>query len=682
MQRHISDTAYLPQRPSRLNPNNTNSRPSRGLPVGVTQRGTMSMPTSPILGKISSADAGLWNSPHTAEATSSLQIQQESSLQTVATQRPENPSYLTSNVSLDLSDHKDLPHTTQFLVMHLQSTPPISAYDAQLENMNSPISSQELLSAQLQYHSPPIHSAIDGGETNLNCPVSAYHISHTINTSSFAPQLQSGGVRSEHRDDLFLRGPDDHFKTGSHECGVDIDMDLGPGGRRKRAQVRIACTHCQKACKKCSNTRPCERCVKYGLNDCIDSTRKPRKTGTKRGPYKRRSSKYSAIGSHPYSSHSVPQPHLVQRNENNHRSELNHTHTSHFHLTNENSHGNMNIDAQSSSNHMNQANPDFHQDVVLMTNPNLTYESHSTNPQQITYPPFPKAQTSLVQAISSALSSPQSHWINGQRLPPNMQTKSGNLKTRPSPLYPKTPNGPFPISLTGKGDPFSRAVSPIRQFAQLPTLVSDLDGLSEENEDLEVALTQEGNGAREQLDPNHVSNGSDILKTSYRDGHDPSRYNADINNHLSEGDHVDGIQREKEVESHTPFDIPSKIRKPSLRTLMLDSASTSRATSPVPGTHTKHPDRFDSNGIAGNGNRGVTNNNGTIESPTLFDGVSMVDEVNLHLEHWAGWDHMNHQKALLETTNGQTNIEEGRVIGEGNNSIGEGLFGDMMMGLH
>jgi hypothetical protein len=28
--------------------------------------------------------------------------------------------------------------------------------------------------------------------------------------------------------------------------------------------------------------RPCERCVKYGLNDCIDSTRKPRKTGVKR----------------------------------------------------------------------------------------------------------------------------------------------------------------------------------------------------------------------------------------------------------------------------------------------------------------------------------------------------------------------------------------------------------------
>jgi hypothetical protein len=29
-------------------------------------------------------------------------------------------------------------------------------------------------------------------------------------------------------------------------------------------------------------SRPCERCVKYGLPDCIDSMRKPRKTGVKR----------------------------------------------------------------------------------------------------------------------------------------------------------------------------------------------------------------------------------------------------------------------------------------------------------------------------------------------------------------------------------------------------------------
>ncbi|KAF9397368.1 hypothetical protein BGZ94_006307, partial [Podila epigama] len=47
--------------------------------------------------------------------------------------------------------------------------------------------------------------------------------------------------------------------------------------------------NCQKACKKCDEGRPCTRCVKYGLTDtCVDSTRKVRKKGIKRGPYKRR----------------------------------------------------------------------------------------------------------------------------------------------------------------------------------------------------------------------------------------------------------------------------------------------------------------------------------------------------------------------------------------------------------
>lgn len=77
-------------------------------------------------------------------------------------------------------------------------------------------------------------------------------------------------------------------------------VDNGRQRKKKRAQVRVACTHCQKACKKCSNARcvlmfmsfvralltkrhrPCERCTKYGLPNCVDSTRKPRKTGIKR----------------------------------------------------------------------------------------------------------------------------------------------------------------------------------------------------------------------------------------------------------------------------------------------------------------------------------------------------------------------------------------------------------------
>ncbi|KAJ2800516.1 hypothetical protein H4R21_003146 [Coemansia helicoidea] len=59
--------------------------------------------------------------------------------------------------------------------------------------------------------------------------------------------------------------------------------------RAKRAQVKNACVNCQKACKKCDAGRPCQRCVKYSLVDsCVDSKRKPRKKGIKRGPYKKR----------------------------------------------------------------------------------------------------------------------------------------------------------------------------------------------------------------------------------------------------------------------------------------------------------------------------------------------------------------------------------------------------------
>jgi len=65
--------------------------------------------------------------------------------------------------------------------------------------------------------------------------------------------------------------------------------------RSKRRQVKNACTHCQKACKKCDDARPCLRCVKYGISEeCVDSQRKERKKGIKRGPYKKRDGKYRA----------------------------------------------------------------------------------------------------------------------------------------------------------------------------------------------------------------------------------------------------------------------------------------------------------------------------------------------------------------------------------------------------
>ncbi|PVU99819.1 hypothetical protein BB559_000388 [Furculomyces boomerangus] len=64
---------------------------------------------------------------------------------------------------------------------------------------------------------------------------------------------------------------------------------VSKGLRPKRIQVKNACTNCQKACKKCDDGRPCQRCVKYNIADsCVNSKRKERKKGIKRGPYKKR----------------------------------------------------------------------------------------------------------------------------------------------------------------------------------------------------------------------------------------------------------------------------------------------------------------------------------------------------------------------------------------------------------
>lgn len=73
--------------------------------------------------------------------------------------------------------------------------------------------------------------------------------------------------------------------------GIPDPSQVAVGGQQapKRKQVKNACTNCQKACKKCDDARPCPRCIKYGIADtCVNSVRKERKKGIKRGPYKRR----------------------------------------------------------------------------------------------------------------------------------------------------------------------------------------------------------------------------------------------------------------------------------------------------------------------------------------------------------------------------------------------------------
>ncbi|ORY30198.1 hypothetical protein BCR39DRAFT_587988 [Naematelia encephala] len=238
----------------------------------------------------------------------------------------------------------------------------------------------------------------------------------------------------------------------THEFELEDSPPEQEVPRKKRAQVRIACTHCQKACKRCSNTRPCERCLKYGLKDCVDSTRKPRKTGVKRGPYKRRDVRYDSPPLHtgyndpypPSSASGTYQPTATYGSE--------------------------------------------HSLTPLSPRPPQPPQPQSQSQQPLSiptddiglglglglglYPPGP-----LQHALSAALSGPR--WVHGQRLPPDSEIAmgtgtsggsgtGGDGSASPGVLYPPTPGGPFPISLnTGIADPFSRAVSPIRAKLEL-----------------------------------------------------------------------------------------------------------------------------------------------------------------------------------------------------------------------
>lgn len=71
----------------------------------------------------------------------------------------------------------------------------------------------------------------------------------------------------------------------SYHFPVDSVYQEGrPESAPKRKQVKNACTNCQKACKKCDDNRPCQRCERYNLADsCRDSARKERKKATEGG---------------------------------------------------------------------------------------------------------------------------------------------------------------------------------------------------------------------------------------------------------------------------------------------------------------------------------------------------------------------------------------------------------------
>ncbi|CAO3592959.1 unnamed protein product [Absidia cylindrospora] len=81
---------------------------------------------------------------------------------------------------------------------------------------------------------------------------------------------------------------------------ADLPTTIPPSTKRskkvkesKRRQVKNACINCQKACKKCDEGRACQRCIKLGIEStCVDSPRKERLRGVKRGPYKKRQPKH------------------------------------------------------------------------------------------------------------------------------------------------------------------------------------------------------------------------------------------------------------------------------------------------------------------------------------------------------------------------------------------------------
>ncbi|CAO1633883.1 unnamed protein product [Parajaminaea phylloscopi] len=131
---------------------------------------------------------------------------------------------------------------------------------------------------------------------SADSPVMHQHHQHLHGGYQHGAEAPYGHHMSAHGADNGMSGPSSSppLSAGGHFHGSP-QSDFHHGIRPKRRQVKNACINCQKACKKCDEGRPCTRCVKYGLTDtCIDSMRKERKRGIKRGPYKRRATNGSA----------------------------------------------------------------------------------------------------------------------------------------------------------------------------------------------------------------------------------------------------------------------------------------------------------------------------------------------------------------------------------------------------
>ncbi|WVN87412.1 uncharacterized protein L203_102591 [Cryptococcus depauperatus CBS 7841] len=529
MQRNPDSAPFLPRHSSGLNPNR-----AQGSPLGTVQRGTVSMPTSPLLGTRSSrmlmGDGqvnGLWRTPpHPAQNNLSLSPTKD--------QLVVAPPAHVSPFEISLASTPN-----QWFSQH--SSPILPLFPQQQSQMTPGFNVDMNMAANAD---PAFHD-----------PHQNESILHNTNTQSV-------------------------IENDRHALVQNQDDNVGSGGRKKRSQVRVACTHCQKACKKCSNTRPCERCVKYGMNDCIDSTRKPRKTGIKRGPYKRRASKYPASQNHS----NVPAPkgdYTTLAGSNNPAPQ--------YRL------------APSSE---------------LVPNHQQSYSMLTDVQTPTTYSPGPTAASNVLsQALSAAINGPR--WINGQRVQaPNISTAAGMASMgdnqKPSPLYPRTPVGRFPMALGAKGDPFSRAVSPIRQFSSglRAELKPDSTGLNNKEHFANTVQHNEGFGNAPQQDSN---------LSPFEPSAHPS---LSINTNST----FSGVHSQSHSPAPpgtcSPLYIPSTIRKPSLWTLM--SANSSRPSSP------------NTIGIGGSSINCIDDKGQ--DSPVLFDQPIGMDNFDVSGNEFEGWN--------------------------------------------
>ncbi|WVQ77605.1 hypothetical protein IAR50_007293 [Cryptococcus sp. DSM 104548] len=539
--------------PHHLQPSGTGKTQTfRGPPLGVIQqRGTVSMPSSPLIGRYhTSTDVGQvgWRAPQTATIVDNLTLPPSAS----DSQSP----YL-------------FPNSASPYQLNIATTPVYNQNYSGPNNASSPQSTALLQRPKL--HGTP---SMLSNNTNLN-------YNHSIhNQPNYAFRLPSSVLS-----DVFSKMQQGELANG--------DEGIGESGKKKRAQVRVACTHCQKACKRCSNTRPCERCVKYGLNDCIDSTRKPRKTGIKRGPYKRRASKIVA-GDQRVGASCVPQhPHLqglLQPQGN----------------------------------------------VPAAINTFEAAPSLSLQPQRSisAYPPGPRPTTNssaLTDALSAALTGPR--WVNGQRVsvssssgPQNIPTMqvSANVEGGPNMgLHTTTERDTFPLALGTTDDPFSRAVSPIGHFS-LSKFKRHKQAQQSGGPEADLNV-----GAHDQVQSpsrSRATSARPSLSVDTTTGSRPTSAHADS----------PGLPG-----NMSPYYVPAKIRKPSLWTLM---SASSAPGSPVP--LYPHPPQYQKLELAPR-----INPEKQTDSPTLFNSPMGMENLDLgtggpEFDGWNGFGSQSNKEGL------------------------------------